>query len=184
MDLRAARDFLGLAHDASAVDVLAAYGRRSRRLKREIMEATTLDARDRARRALRNLVLVRDIALGPHEAERHCGRRAAGRAVLVDDWWRPEDGVPMAVADRAGALRWLGFSDSPASPTLRRVLDARARGIKQRIARATTDHDLRLWQQTLADLRRIAATALGSAGGTRGTPGGFEDTLTETPPRA
>jgi hypothetical protein len=184
MDQRTARDLLGVAHDAGVIEVLAAYGRRSRRLKLGVVEATSLEARDRARRALRNLVVVRDIALGPDDAARLRERRAAERAVLVDDWWRPEDGVPMAVPDRAGALRWLGFAGNPAIPTIRRVLDARARGIKLRIARATNDYDLRLWQQTLTDLRRIAASALGSAPGAPSVPPEFEDTMTETPPKA
>ncbi len=184
MDQKAARDLLGVAHDAGAVEVLAAYGRRSRRLKQDVMEAGSLEARDRARRALRNLVTVRDLALGPHDAERFRQRRAAERAVLVDDWWRPEDGVPMAVPDRAGALRWLGFAGNPAGPTIRRVLDARARGIKLRIARATTDYDLRQWQQTLTDLRRIAAAALGAESGIPYIPVDFEDTMTDTPPKA
>lgn len=182
MDQRMARDLLGVAHDAGAVEVLAAYGRRSGKLKHDVMEAPSLEARDRARRALRNLVVLRDLALGPHDAERLRTRRAAERAVLVDDWWRPEDGVPMAVPDRAGALRWLGFAGNPAGPTIRRVLDARARGIKLRIARATTDYDLRQWQQTLSDLRRIAAAALGAGPHGPYMPPDLEETMTDTPP--
>jgi hypothetical protein len=184
MDQGAARDLLGVAHDAGAVEVLAAYGRRSRRLKQAVVDAASLEARDRARRALRNLVVLRDIALGPRDAERLRESRAAERAVLVDDWWRPEDGVPMSVPDRTAALRWLGFAGNPAVPTVRRVLDARARGIKLRIARATTDYDLRLWQQTLTDLRRIAASALGSGPGAPYMPPDLEDTMTDAPPKA
>ncbi|HEX5137578.1 MAG TPA: hypothetical protein VFY93_11430 [Planctomycetota bacterium] len=184
MDQNAARDLLGVAPDAGAAEVLAAYGRRCRRLKQGVMEAWTLEARDRARRALKNLVVLRDIALGPIDAKRLRERRATERTVLVDDWWRPEDGVPMAVPDRAAALRWLGFTGSPAVPTVRRVIDARARGIKLRIARATTDYDLRLWQQTLSDLRRIAAAALGTPLGASDLVSDLEDTMTEGPPRA
>lgn len=184
MDQKTARNLLGVAHDASPVEVLAAYGRRSRRIKQDVMEAGSLEARDRARRALRDLVVLRDLALGAEDAERLRRRRSAERAVLVDDWWRPEDGVPMAVPDRAGALRWLGFAGNPAGPTIRRVVDARARGIKLRIARATTDYDLRQWQQTLADLRRIAAAALGPESGVPYIPPDFEETMTETPPKA
>jgi len=183
MDQKEARHLLGVAHDAGAVEVLAAYGRKSNRLKRGVMGAATIEGRDRARRALRNLTVVRDIALGPDDAKRLRERRAADRTVLVDDWWRPEDGVPMAVPGREGALRWLGFTGSPAIPTVRRVIDARARGIKLRIARATTDYDLRLWQQTLTDLRRVAAAALGT-GAPGDLAGDLEDTMTDGAPPA
>jgi hypothetical protein len=182
MDQRAARELLGVAPDAGAVEVLAAYGRQSRRIKQDVMDAATLEARDRARRALKNLVVLRDLALGVADAERFRTRRAAGRTVLVDDWWRPEDGVPMAALDRTRALSWLGFDGSVSSPAVRRVLDARARGIKQRIARAATEYDLRLWQQTLCDLRRIGASALGID--VKALPADLEDTMTDAPPGA
>lgn len=184
MDRAVARRFLGVAPDAPAADVLAAYGRRSRRLKRGLVEARSVEARDRAQRALRNLVLLRDLALGPGDAAELRRLRAASRPVLVDDWWRPEDGVPMAVPDRAAALRWIGVGPDAGPATVRRVLDARARQIKMRIAQAPTAYDLRLWQQTLEDLRRLAGLALAAPpGGPPLFPSDGDDTMTETPPR-
>jgi len=184
MERAAARDLLGVAREATSVEILATYGRLSRRLKRRVVEAKSVAARDRARRALKNLVVLRDIALDPEDARELRRRRAAERPVLVDDWWRPEDGVPMAVPERGAALRWLGFGSDPAEPTIRRVLDARARGIKLRIARAATEYDLRLWQQTLVDFRRVASIALGAGSGAPYLPPDIEETMTETPPRA
>jgi hypothetical protein len=100
----------------------------------------------------------------------------------VDDWWRPEDGVPIAVPDRAEALRWLGVGARAAPATVRRVLDARTRQIKLRISRAATEYDLHLWQQTLVDLRRVAAMALAPPPGEPYVPPDIEETATETPP--
>ena len=182
MDQASARQALGVGAEAVASDILAAYARRSRRLKRRFMEAVTVEARDRCRRALRNLGILRDLALGPRDARELRTRRAQARPVLVDDWWRPEDGVPMAVPDRSAALRWLGIGEVAAPATIRRVLDARARQIKLCIARATTEYDLHLWQQTLVDLRRVAALALAALPGDPLLPHDADDTMTETPP--
>lgn len=182
MDQASARQALGVGADAAASDIVAAYGRRSHRLKRRLMEARTVEGRDRARRALRNLGILRDLALGARDARELRMRRAAERPVLVDDWWRPEDGVPMAVPDRAGALRWLGLGTGAAPPTIRRILDARARQIKLRIAHATTEYDLHLWQQTLLDFRRVAGLALAARPGEPILPHDADDTMTETPP--
>jgi len=184
VDEAAAKDLLGVPREAAATEVLAAYGRMSRRLKRDVMEARSLEARDRARRALKNLVVLRDLALGPGGVDALRRRQATERTVLVDDWWRPEDGVPMAMPDRAHALRWLGFGGETAMPTIRRVLDARARGIKLRIAHAATEYDLRLWQQTLADLRRVGSLALEVPRGATYAPPDIEETMTDAPPRA
>lgn len=182
MDQAAARHLLGVGNDAAATDVLEAYGRRSRRLKRRFVEARTVEARDRARRALKNLVVLRDLALGPRDAQELRARRAAERPVLVDDWWRPEDGLPAAVPDRAHALRWLSVAAGAVPATIRRVLDARARQIKLRIASATTEYDLHVWQQTLLDLRRLAALALAARPNDPILPHDADDTMTETPP--
>jgi hypothetical protein len=182
MDQASARQALGVDAEAAASDILAAYARRSRRLKRRFMEAVTVEARDRARRALRNLGILRDLALGARDARELRVRRAAERPVLVDDWWRPEDGVPMAVPDRPAALRWLGIGAGAAPGTIRRILDARARQVKLRIASATTEYDLHLWQQTLMDLRRVAALALAPRPGEPLLPHDADDTMTETPP--
>ena len=172
---------MGVDGEATAADVLAAYGRMSRRLKRRLVEATTVEGRDRARRALKSLVALRDLALGPHDAGELKARRATARPVLVDDWWRPEDGVPIALGGRADALRWLGVGarDGPAS--IRRVLDARTRQVKQRIARAATEYDLHVWQQTLSDLRRIGTLAMERIDASDFPDG--DETATETPVR-
>ncbi len=182
MDQASARELLGVGTGAASADVLAAYGRRSQRLKRRLMEASSVEGRDRARRALRSLVVLRDLALGPRDAQELRLRRAAERPVLVDDWWRPEDRVPMAVPDRPAALRWLGIGTGAAPATIRRVLDARARQIKLRIAHATTQYDLHVWQQTLVDFRRLAALALAARPGEPLLPHDSDDTMTETPP--
>ncbi|MFI5402622.1 MAG: hypothetical protein ACHQ1G_06765 [Planctomycetota bacterium] len=176
----AARQHLGVAAEATAAEILEAYGRRSRRLKAKLMEARTVEGRDRARRALKNLVIVRDLALGPRDARELKERRAADRPVLVDDWWRPEDGLP-TVPDRAHALRWLSMDGGASPATIRRVLDARARQIKLRIASAKTEYDLHIWQQTLLDLRRLATLALSAAHGEPYRPPDIEDTMTEVP---
>jgi hypothetical protein len=150
-------------------------------MKRRLMEAKTVEGRDRARRALRNLGILRDLALGPRDAHELRTRRAAERPVLVDDWWRPEDGVPMAVPDRPAALRWLSVGAAASPGTIRRILDARARQIKLRIAHAATEYDLHVWQQTLVDFRRVASLALAARPG-EALPYDSDDTMTETPP--
>ncbi len=180
VDQAGARRILGVGDGAAAADVLEAYGRRSQRLKRRLMEARTVEGRDRARRALKNLVVVRDLALGAREAQELRARRAAERPVLVDDWWQPEDGLPM-VPDRAHALRWLGLTSGAMPATIRGVLDARARQIKLRIASAKTEYDLHIWQQTLVDLRRLASLALAATPDAPHRPPDIEDTMTETP---
>jgi hypothetical protein len=181
MDQESARRLIGLDGEATAADVLAAYGRMSRKLKRRLVEATTVEGRDRARRALKSLVAIRDVALGPSDAKELKARRAASRPVLVDDWWKPEDGVPISIADPADALRWLGVGARAGPAAVRRVIEARTRQVKQRIARAGTEYDLHVWQQTLADLRRIGTLAGGKQG-----PDDMPDsdeTATETPVR-
>ena len=168
--------------EAAASDVIAAYGKLSRRLKRRLVEATTMEGRDRARRALKSLVAIRDVALGARDAQELKDRRAAVRPVLVDDWWRPEDGVPLSLGAREEALRWLGVGVLAGPATIRRMLDARARQVKQRIARAATEYDLHMWQQTLLDLRRIGTLARGN--GDAGDHPDHDETATEAPPQA
>jgi hypothetical protein len=89
--------------------------------------------------------------------------------------------VPISAADRADALRWLGLDARAGPATIRRVLDARTRKVKQRIARATTEYDLHVWQQTLVDLRRIGTAAVGRPASDE-TPDS-DETATETPVR-
>jgi hypothetical protein len=159
MNRAEARAFLGIRAEAGAGDVMSAYGRRSRRLKHALVSATTVEARDRVRRALRNLMVLRDLALEPHEAHALHRRRAERRAVLVDDWWGPEDGVP-PMADAGAAFAWLGVDRFAPPESVRRILSTRARKLKLRIAHAATEFDLRRFQQALSDLGRVAATAL------------------------
>jgi len=165
MDRAAAREFLGVTTDAGAADVMAAYARRSRGLKRFLVQAASVAERDRARRALKNLVVIRDLALDPHHAHDLRRRRAERRPALVDDWWRPEDGVPVLVLDREAVFAWLGVGRSPAAAMIRRVLGARARRLKVRIAHAASEFEMRLYQQALLDLRRVAETALATSEG-------------------
>jgi hypothetical protein len=182
MDQEAARRVMGVGVEATGADVLAAYGRLSRKLKRRLVEATTVEGRDRARRALKSLVTIRDVALGPHDASELKARRAAARPVLVDDWWRPEDGVPVSLAERVDVLRWLGVDARAGPSSIRRVLEARTRQLKQRIARAASEYDLHVWQQTLVDLRRIGAVVTAKPA----APDDLSDTdetATETPVR-
>jgi hypothetical protein len=169
MDRLSARDLLGVPDEATAEEILDAYQRRGRELKQGVTEARSLEARDRARRALRNLVLLRDLALEPRDARAFRRRQAVEREALRDDGWQPADGVPMAVPDREAALSWLGLEGGAAPETIRRVLETRAHGLRLRIARAGTEYDLRLWQQTLVDLRRLASLVL-------------EETTAERPP--
>jgi hypothetical protein len=164
MHRSAARELLGVARDAPAAAVMAAYGRRSRRLKHALLEAATVGARDRLQRALRNLIVLRDLALDTAEADALYRRRAERRPVLVDDWWTPAHGIP-ALPDRAGARDWLGVGPRASAAAIREVSQARSRQLKMRIARATTEQELHLLQHALADLRRAVASALAPPSG-------------------
>jgi hypothetical protein len=53
--------------------------------------------------------------------------------------------------------------------------------VKQRIARAATEYDLHVWQQTLSDLRRIGTLAIGRIDA--GDLADGDETATETPVR-
>jgi hypothetical protein len=172
----AARRFLGVDSRAEPADVLAAYDRTSRRLKQRIVDARTVTERNRAVRALRNLRALRDIALDPADIDELRRAEAASRPVLVDDWWQPDDGVPTAVSDRASALRWLGLGPGADRKTVRGILLARGRLLKQRIAQARSEASLRQWQGKLADFRRISAFALPKPF----PPSDPEDTATES----
>jgi len=156
-----AKEFLGLYADATPEQIEIAYTKRGSRLKRRIIQAKSVALREKARRALKNLVVVRDLALGPRAAR---ARRRAKLARRIQDArkddWAPELGVPRHITSRTGALRFFGLGRHASPELVNDVFHARSRVLKARIAHAANNTDLLEVQQALAHLNILYQLAL------------------------
>lgn len=154
VDREGALAWLGLLPDATPQEVEAEYRRHSRPLKRLLVQAKTLEEREKYRRELRSLIQIRDRALGPEAAR---ARRERRKAKKVEDWWTPEMDVPEGIRDRRSAAKFFGRGTPVA---IRRVFHQRSRELKQRVAHAKDEEQIRFYQDALQRLNELFHLAL------------------------
>jgi hypothetical protein len=155
-DRTAARVALGAREDATVDEILGAYSLRSRVLKQQIIRSRDVEERDRVRRLLRDLVSLRDRALGAAEASGYRLQRSNAVRLLRSDDWSLAVGVPEAALDRRAGLAFFGIPSAEATPTrVRQVYRARSGMLKQAIARASDNERLHELQAMLARMQRI-----------------------------
>jgi hypothetical protein len=157
MDSKKAKTRLGLSATATADSVEATYVRRSKVLKRRLVEAGTVEERERVRSELKNLVYLRDIALGPEAAAayREERQRRKERREQNKDWWSPSTGIPERIQTRESALVFFGLGSDASTEEIRHGFFQRSRALKREIAHAQTDADLQFFQNTLRRLNEL-----------------------------
>ena len=155
MEQERALAVFGLGPDAGPQEVEKAYAVRSRVLKRRIVQAGSVDDRNHNRRLLRDLVEIRDIALGPEAAAELHARREGLKRQRDADWWQPSLGVPGDIADRRAALQFLGLGPFATAGQIEGVFHRRSRMLKARIAKAPTQGEMQQYREALRRLNDI-----------------------------